>query len=79
MEKPNLYITCVKNGYKFNDHLHFQEATKLVSGVIAKRKHDYRNKLTSKLNTPFLYITTSKFCLRLAVLTFFSFLSLKCS
>ena len=73
MEKPNLYITCVKNGYKFNDHLHFQEATKLVSGVIAKRKHDYRNNLTSKLNTLFFYIRTSKFCLRLAVLNFFHF------
>ena len=30
-------------------------------------------------NTLFLYIRTSKFCLRLAVLKFFSFLRLKCS
>ena len=29
--------------------------------------------------TLFFYIGTSKFCLRLAVLTFFSFLRLKCS
>ena len=46
MEKPALYV---KYGYKFNDYLHFQEATNLVSKVIVKRKHDYHNSLALKL------------------------------
>ena len=36
--KNQLYNTYAKNGYKFNDHLHLQEATNLVCEVIVKRK-----------------------------------------
>ena len=43
-----LYNTNAKNGYKFHDHLHLQEATNLVSEVIAKRKQDYLNNLAIK-------------------------------
>ena len=44
--------TYAKNGYKFHDHLHLQEATNLVSEVIAKRKQDYLNNLAIRLNNP---------------------------
>ena len=50
--KNQLYNTYAKNGYKFNDYLHFQEATNLVSEATAKRKQDYHNNLASKLNNP---------------------------
>ena len=50
--KNQLYNTYVKNGYKFNDHLHFQERTNLVSEVIVKRKQDYYNNLALRLNIP---------------------------
>ena len=57
--KNQLYITYVKSAYKFNDHLHFQEATNLASEVIAKRKHNYHNNLALKLNNP---ATIAKTC-----------------
>ena len=44
--------TYAKNRYKFHDHLHLQEATNLVSEVIAKRKQDYLNNLAIRLNNP---------------------------
>ena len=47
--KKQLHNTYAKNGYKFNDHLHLQKATNLVSEVIAKRKQDYYNNLTLRL------------------------------
>ena len=50
--KNQLYNTYTKNGYKFNDHLHLQEATNLVSEVIAKRKQDYHSNLALRLNNP---------------------------
>ena len=43
--KNQLYNKYAKNGYKFNDHLHLQEARNLVSEVIGKRKQNYRNNL----------------------------------
>ena len=46
MEKLTL-----KNGYKCNDYLQLEEATNLVSQVIAKRKEDYHI-IASKLNNP---------------------------
>ena len=46
--KNQLYNTYAKNGCKFNDHLHLQEATNLVAEVITKRKQDdYNNPATS--------------------------------
>ena len=50
--KNQLYNTYTKNGYKFNDHLHLQEATNVVSEVITKRKQDYQNNLALRLNNP---------------------------
>ena len=50
--KNHLYNIYAKNGYKFNDHLHLQEATNLVFEVIAKRKQDYHNNIVSRLNNP---------------------------
>ena len=50
--KNQLYNTYAKNGYKFNDHLHLQEATNVVSEVITKRKQDYQNNLALRLNNP---------------------------
>ena len=39
-----------KNGYKCHDYLRPQDATNLVSQVIAKRKEDYHNVIVPKLN-----------------------------
>ena len=50
--KNQLYNTYAKNGYKFNDHLHLQEAANVVSEVITKRKQDYQNNLALRLNNP---------------------------
>ena len=43
--KNQLYNAYAENGYKFNDHLYLQEASNLVSKVIAKRRQDYHNNL----------------------------------
>ena len=48
--KNKLCNTYTKNGYKFNDHPHLQEATNLVLAVIAKRKQDYHSNLALMLN-----------------------------
>ena len=48
--KNQLYNTYAKNVFKFNNHLGFQEATNLISEVIAKRKQDYCNNLPLQLN-----------------------------
>ena len=42
-----LFITYSKNGYKFNDHLHFREAINAISEVIAKRQQKLNNQATS--------------------------------
>ena len=42
-----LFITYSKNGYKFNDHLHFRETINAISEVIAKRKQKLNNQATS--------------------------------
>ena len=48
--KNQLYKIYTKNGYKCNDYLQLQDATILVSQVIAKRKGDDNNIIASKLN-----------------------------
>ena len=45
-------ITYAKNVYKFNDYLQFQEATNLVSKVIANRKQDYHGNVALNRNNP---------------------------
>ena len=50
--KNQLYNTYAKNGYKFNDHFHLQEAPNLVPEVIGKRKQDYHNNLVLRLSNP---------------------------
>ena len=47
--KNQLYKIYTKNGYEYHDYLRFKEATVLASPVIAKRKEDYHNIITSKL------------------------------
>ena len=42
--KSQLFNTYAKNGYKFNDHLHLQEVTTLVSKVIATSAKTYWSK-----------------------------------
>ena len=51
--KNQLYNTYAKNGYKFNNYLHLQEATNLVSEEIAKRKQEHHNNLVPKHNGQF--------------------------
>ena len=48
--KDQLYEIYTKNRYKCNDYLWLQEATILVSQVIARRKEDSHNIIASKIN-----------------------------
>ena len=50
--KNQFYKTHAENGYKLNDHLHFQKTTNIVYEAIAKRKQDYHSNLALKLNSP---------------------------
>ena len=45
-------ITICQNDCKFNDHFYLQEATNLVSELIAKTKKDYHNNLALRVNNP---------------------------
>ena len=46
MGKPTYRVyTYVKNGYKFNDYLYFQEAKNLVPEIIAEKKQYYHDNL----------------------------------
>ena len=52
MKKQQLYKIYTKNGCKCDDHPRLQDATNLVSHVIAKRKGYNNNIIASKLNNP---------------------------
>ena len=46
MGKPTYRVYAyVKNGYKFNDYLYFQEAKNLVPEIITEKKQYYHDNL----------------------------------
>ena len=71
-KKRDSYQKEYERCYTFKSNLNIKNLGQNLMCVLIK-KTDF------KLYSLFFYIRTSKFCLRLAVLNFFSFLRLKCS
>ena len=55
--KHQIYNTYIKNGCKYSDYVKFQEATNIISEVTSRRKKEYQNHISLKINDP---MTTTK-------------------